>query len=341
MEAILGSNSRQIGFHIRDSSDVAAARRAGNHLAMRIGMNDTAAGRVALAVMEAATNIVKHAGQGELLLRPLRSDDTKAVEILAIDAGPGIPDLDASMQDGVSTVGSYGGGLGAMRRAASDFDVYTQADMGTVVWLRVGSIVPRQSLPWQLGVVCLPMAGEDISGDAWAVCGDADHLMAVVADGLGHGPDAALASEAATTLLKNCSALPPGLFMQDLHTALQRTRGAAVGVARMECRADRVLFAGVGNIASCIVDPRGRQQLISHNGIVGSNIRKVQEVVSPWGPDSTLILHSDGLASKWNLDQYPGLLAKPPPLIAAILYRDFSRKRDDVAVLVIREDPAL
>jgi hypothetical protein len=97
-------------------------------------------------------------------------------------------------------------------------------------------------------------------------------------------------------------------------------------------------FAGVGNIAASILDGNDRRQMVSHNGIVGSNLRKVQEFVSPWSSGAMLIMHSDGLGSRWDLEHYPGLAMRHPSLIAAVLYRDFARKRDDVTVLVVREN---
>ncbi|MGO4466629.1 serine/threonine protein kinase, partial [Pseudoduganella sp. RAF53_2] len=78
-------------------------------------------------------------------------------------------------------------------------------------------------------------------------------------------------------------------------------------------------------------------QLVSHNGIVGSNMRKVQEFPANWDSTATMVLHSDGLTSRWNIDDYPGLLQCHPALLAGVLYRDFRRGRDDVSVLVLRD----
>jgi hypothetical protein len=77
--------------------------------------------------------------------------------------------------------------------------------------------------------------------------------------------------------------------------------------------------------------------MVSHNGIVGSNMRKVQEFTQAWQPGSLLVLCSDGLNTRWDLNRYPGLADRHPSVIAALLYRDFARRRDDVTVLVLRE----
>lgn len=344
METILGFSQRQLSFQIRETSEIAAARRGGNELARRHGLDATTCGRVALVIMEAATNILKHASHGEILLRPVSAGDANGIEIIALDTGPGIANLAASMQDGASTAGSYGVGLGAMQRVADEFDIHTLADKGSAIWMMVWAGKPGGLLSsWKIGAVCLPYPGEDVCGDAWALCGDAGGLAIMVADGLGHGPLASAASEAATALLAHCADQPPSALMHDAHGALRGTRGAAVAIARIDCASEQTVFAGVGNIAACVINPDAhgqnlRRQLVSYNGIIGSNMHKLKEMNVAWSQDATIILHSDGLGTRWDIDQYPGLAACHPSLIAAVLYRDFSRKRDDVTVLVVREN---
>jgi hypothetical protein len=76
--------------------------------------------------------------------------------------------------------------------------------------------------------------------------------------------------------------------------------------------------------------------MTSHNGTLGHELRKIQEFSFPWEPESLLIMHSDGLGSRWDLSQYPGIMRKHASMIAAVLYRDFERQRDDVTVLVAK-----
>ena len=123
--------------------------------------------------------------------------------------------------------------------------------------------------------------------------------------------------------------------MHVTHEALRPTRGAALAVARIDFDGDELRYAGVGNIAGCVFD-HGRRPLVSHNGIVGHNMRKVQEFALPFGPGALCIMHSDGIQTQWDLAQYPGLAGRSAVLIAAILTRDFIRRRDDAMVLVVR-----
>jgi serine phosphatase RsbU (regulator of sigma subunit) len=188
-----------------------------------------------------------------------------------------------------------------------------------------------------LGVVCLPMRGEWACGDAWALACAPDRAAVLVADGLGHGEHAATASDAATAALAHSPFLPPAAVLADAHAALRPTRGAAVACALIDTHEERITFAGVGNVAAHVFNGAERKQLVSHNGIVGSTLRKVQEFSLSWHPGALLVLHSDGLNTRWDNAAYPGLLNHHPALVAAVLYRDFSRQRDDVTVLVLRD----
>lgn len=339
METILGAESRQIVQHISETTQVAAARRSASDLAMRQGFGETGAGQVAILVTEAATNILKHAHAGQILMRPLRIGASNGIEIIALDSGPGMSNLHSSMEDGTSTAGSYGVGLGAMRRLSHELDIYSVPGGGTVVAMVIwaGEAPPYQ--PLDCGVVCLPLPSETICGDSWALRCSASGAALLVADGLGHGPLAAQASEAATAILASHPDRTPTMLLNDAHGALRATRGAAMAVAVIDTSTACLTFAGIGNIAAHVYDSGGggRRQLVSHNGIVGNNMRKIQEFVTPWHDGGWLLLHSDGLATRWDLAEYPGVFQRHPRILAALLYRDFVRGRDDVTIVVLRD----
>jgi hypothetical protein len=187
------------------------------------------------------------------------------------------------------------------------------------------------------GVACLPLPGETACGDSWSMAWDATTATVLLADGLGHGPHAAEASDLAAEVAMREPARAAGMLMDDVHAALRATRGAAVAVVCFDMLHERLQFAGIGNISAHLFQGEQRRQLVSHNGIVGSNMRKVQEFPANWDSTATMVLHSDGLTSRWNIDDYPGLLQCHPSLLAGVLYRDFRRGRDDVSVLVLRD----
>ena len=329
--------SVQVLVNVDDRSDVGEARRAAAELTRTLSFDATVAGNVALAVTEAVTNIVKHVGHGRLVLRSLESNGIGGVEVLALDRGAGIANLGTSLRDGHSTAGSMGTGLGALSRLGGELQIYSQDGHGTALRLEFwASSRPRRSERLEIGAICLPKAGEVVSGDAWAVEQDGGKPTLLVADGLGHGADAARAARAATEVLARHSKEPPGVMLELGHQALAATRGAAVAVARIDLGAGQGIYAGVGNISGRIETPTGRRQLVSHNGTLGHALRKVQEFPFDYPPNGVLIVHSDGLSSHWTLADYPGLMAQHAALIAGVLYRDHDRGRDDVTVVVIK-----
>jgi anti-sigma regulatory factor (Ser/Thr protein kinase) len=337
MEALISSLSRQESVAISHSSDVAAARRIGQKLALALEFDQTRAGQLAIIITEAATNILKHAGQGMLYIGPAQSGAAPGVDVVALDNGPGIADFSTSMVDGVSTAGTAGTGLGALHRLSDEFDVFAQRDRGSAFFMRLWrDATPPAPRPVVIGALALPLAGEVACGDGWAVgCHERGATM-LAADGLGHGPQAAQASIAAIEALERHRELEPHELMQRVHEALRVTRGAAVALAHIDCSHDALRFAGIGNIAAWVLDDQGRRALVSHNGIVGHNMRKVQEFPAAFGRGAMCIMHSDGLQTQWDLDSYPGLRMRHPVLVAAVLMRDFVRGRDDAMVLVLK-----
>jgi anti-sigma regulatory factor (Ser/Thr protein kinase) len=322
---------------ITDQSSTGEARRAVVACATSIGMNETDCGKISIAITELATNIVKHANRGKILYEPVTEEGTRGLRVLALDKGPGINDVSAALRDGYSTAGTAGNGLGAVRRLSSRFDLYTTPKRGTCV---LAEFWPKGKLPernhFVLGVVSLAMRGEVVCGDGWGTRPTPERSFFMVVDGLGHGMFAAEAAREAERVLADSQADSAETILRDCHDALKKTRGAAAAIAVISQEKGTLILSGIGNISSTVLDGEKRRGIASHNGTLGHQIHKFQEFTVPWNPASVLIMHSDGLGSKWDLKQYPGLAKKHPSIIAAILYRDFERERDDVTVLAAK-----
>jgi anti-sigma regulatory factor (Ser/Thr protein kinase) len=300
-------------------------------------MSAERASDAAIVVTEAATNIARHAGAvGEIVLRPLSASGTAGIEMLALDRGRGIANLAEARRDGYSTAGSRGEGLGAMARQATEFDSYSRLGQGTIVFARIWNTTPPLSAPGlDIGAICLPKPGEVTCGDNWWVAADRDRLLVVVADGLGHGLHAADASRRALELVRASASLPPVAQMTQLHAGLRSTRGAAVALVDIRPQRGELAFVGVGNIGATLLDGETRRSLVSHNGTVGVEARRIQEFKYVWSPRSLLVVHSDGLSASWDLSRYPGLRARHCALAGAVLYRDHRRIQDDATVVTI------
>ncbi len=343
MSPSFAGNNGTLVLGIRDPSQVAAARREAMALAGALGFDETATGKVAIVVTEVATNLLKHAGGGEVVLKPVHASDTSGIDVLGLDRGRGIPNVARALEDGFSTAGSAGTGLGAVRRLAQLFEVHSAERNGTALLARIWPEQPPAPAGRRViesAGVTRPAPGEDVCGDAWSVKHRAGVTTLLVVDGLGHGVVAADAASAAVAAFNAHSPAPPAELLDSIHGALRATRGAAAAVAEVDPARDLVRYAGVGNISAAVLNAAGARHLVSHNGIVGHTVRKIAEFTYPWTPDALLVLHSDGLASHWRLEAYPGLTVRHPGLVAGVLYRDFTRGRDDVCVVVARERPA-
>lgn len=327
---------------IGELGEVSSVRRAGVELGRKLGFGEIRAGELAIILSEAATNIEKHAGSGTIYLRPVSAvnkDGVEAhgVEVLAVDAGPGMHNIEINFEDGNSSTGTYGTGLGAIKRLAHHLDLYSEPGKGTTLLMLLWDA--PEALPknfWEIGNICVPITSEEVCGDAWTAIDSGNILSVMVADGLGHGPGAAEASIPAIKTLMDDPEGFPSRVIQNCHLRMRGGRGAAVATARIDLNASELRYCGVGNIAGCIFTAESRQHLISHNGIVGVNMLKTQEFGHEWHEDSMLIMHSDGLGTKWTLEQYPGLEKRHSAVIAAVLHRDFTRGRDDATIVVIK-----
>ena len=324
---------------VTDPTGTGEARRLVAGLTRRLGFGDTEAGRAAIVATELAGNLTKHATRGgRFVVQPMDRCGVPGVELLALDQGPGMANVAQCLRDGYSTAGSPGTGLGAVQRQADEFEIHSAVGVGTAILARIWS-APPEALPVAgitYGVVSVPKPGQEMCGDGWAVAGEPGAERVLVIDGLGHGPDAArVAMEGARVFRAHCGESPTAI-LEHLHLALRPTRGAAVAVMALDRAARELRFAGVGNIAGSVVTAGESRSMVSHNGIVGHEMRKVQEFVYAWAPGALLVLHSDGLNTRWSLDRYTGLAGRDPALVAGVLLRDHARGTDDATALAVR-----
>ncbi len=323
---------------VTDESYVSAARREVEATARRIGLSAADAGRATLVASELATNLARHGGGGSLLAQRLPMKTITGLELVAVDRGRGMRDVNASLRDGMSTGGTSGTGLGAIRRQSDEFDIFSVPGQGTAVLARIwpGREVPRP-VGVKVGIVNVAKAEEQVCGDSWSVVGGPQRVAALVVDGLGHGPLANQAAEEARRVFIRDEVASPLVTVQKIHDGLRATRGAAVGVLSLDLANSKAIFSGIGNIAGLATAGGQTRRFVSMNGIAGHAAERFQEFIYPCdGSGLVVVLHSDGLSSNWSLEKYPGLMARDPGLIAAILYRDASRGRDDSTVLVMK-----
>jgi anti-sigma regulatory factor (Ser/Thr protein kinase) len=331
--------SATIRIVVEEVSQTAEARRVTRKIAQGLGLDEDKSERVAISVTEACTNILKHAVRGEILARA--ADDFSGLEVLALDRGPGMANLDQCLRDGFSTGSSPGQGLGAIMRLSTASDFYSVPGLGTAVLARWsatsnGFHIDRSGR-LTIGAVNVSKPGQEVCGDAWGVEQTEHTTTLLVADGLGHGPDAQTASMEAVRMLHLNPDVAPQELIERCHLALRSSRGAAVAVAKIDRARGKVAYSGAGNISASIYSgSKLVQHLVSVNGTVGHQTHRLHEFSYPWPADGMLVLHSDGLASATSVETRPGLALHDPTLIAGVLYRDFARGNDDSTVVVAK-----
>lgn len=318
---------------VADVSAVAACRRAAAVMAGRLGFPATRTGQLALAVTEAASNLHKHAREGSVLLRICRDGRMSGVELVAIDAGPGVNDVAAAQRDGHSTTRTLGVGLGAIRRMADSTAMYSAPGRVTAL---AASFWPHPHQP--AGADCAgltrPITGETECGDVYWAGYSGQVLTGVLCDGLGHGPLAAAAAREAIAAVSGAPASEPAAQLERAHRRMSGTRGGALAIVAID--GSNAAFAGLGNIAGWILAGDARTALVSVPGIAGHQARgfRQQECALPSG--ATVVLHSDGLTSRWDTRSLPGLAGLDALVMAAALLGDAAVRRDDASVLVLK-----
>lgn len=322
---------------VTEPSHVGRARVVAASAAARAGLPLDRVHLVSLAATELASNLLKHAGRGVFTVAP----EPGRLDVLAVDRGPGIGRIEESMRDGYSTAGTLGGGLGAVRRACDVFDVYSRRGEGTAVlarWLGRPTGPAQRPGDLRIGSAVLTAPGESECGDRWTAVTAGDGVTVAVSDGLGHGAQAAKASDAAVATLAAHAELRPARILELMQPSLASTRGATVAIAQVTPPQGRMRFCGVGNVSTRFyADPdRAVQRIVSRHGIVGVAAKLRQtDSVHEWSRRSLLILHSDGVSDRWSSSDWPGLFNHDPATVAGWILGQRGRGRDDACVVVV------
>jgi anti-sigma regulatory factor (Ser/Thr protein kinase) len=340
MEAMTSSPVRQSShqrFMVNDSADVGAVRRAVSGYADQLCADASFTTAAAQTATELATNLLLHADPGGWILA--RRLPPAAVEILAVDRGPGIPDVAAAVEGRAPAPKGLGCGLASVRRGSSSFDIHTCRDRGTVVLAIVearhaSGPQQRRRPRWWAGV---SVGLDEACGDGWAVMEEPHGLTVAVVDGLGHGMHASIAADAALNAVADDPADLDG-YLAHANAAMRQTRGAAVAVCRLEPDRAELRCLSIGNVSARLMHGGEQVGIVPFNGTVG--LRETPPATRimhyPWPADAALVMWTDGLESRIDLAAQADVLRHDPAVAAAALHRDHARDRDDATVVVVR-----
>jgi len=324
-------------YKVDDRSFVAFIKREIHNLAINSGFSVHRAGEVDIVVSELTSNLIKHAEGGELLYRIYEEDDVKDIQIYCIDHGIGIENTQRIMNDGYSSTNTLGQGLGAIKRLSDEFLIFSIKKWGTVQYVSISNkaekLPLRKNLNYAALQVCLP--GELVCGDGYYVKLITGGFQIFVGDGLGHGPNAHHAVQEAMKVFRICREKDPTEIIRDIHNSVRKTRGLVATIATVDYKTATWTICGVGNISTRIFTGVDSKTYTPYNGIIGHNIpRTLNNTVVPYEKHQMIVMHSDGLRTRWNLSDMQSILKHEPQMIAAALYKDQMRGTDDATIFV-------
>jgi anti-sigma regulatory factor (Ser/Thr protein kinase) len=334
MRLIYGS---QVRIPLADEASIAASRKRARELAEQFEFDEVSAGRIGIIATELAANAVRHGARGELLLQVLDDGVTPELEILALDRGPGMHDLDECREDGYSSSGAPGLGLGTVERLSNTFDIFTGLGHGTVVMSRTqrksarARPEPRRS-PLEVGAISFSAQGENGALAAWRIAEQDDEVAILLVDAQGHGPPAA--AQAAATEFVRRPFEDPQLALARIDRALIGTGAVAGGCARLNGAELNMRFAAVGDISGHLIASQRAHRLLSGPGALGVKHAKTQEREYRWPLGSRVVMHSLAVSERWSIADYPGLHLRHSAVIAGVLYRDYVSRGAKVTILV-------
>ena len=331
---------------ISDDSSQALLRSKLRAVSRRMGFKDAVRERIELVCNEIISNQLKYAGgHGLVQVWEYGNSEFSALDLFALDYGPGISNLPDAMKDGYTTSGTMGKGLGTIQRMSAEYEVYTLPSglshdspwHGTAVWSRfyVGNKPP--SHPFQYGHHLRAYQDDVYNGDCICVQPSIDSVKWLHADGLGHGKEAAEGLVGAENVLDSSTPLDGTLL--NLSQRLRGGRGAVAMACEIDFTALMLRICGVGDMSAFLICNGERKVLNFSPGVLGHEHRSFEMVELPFPKQALFITASDGLRRNWNLNTFPGLWRLHPQFIALLLGNVASRNNDDKSIFVIRSTP--
>ncbi|MBD1383853.1 serine/threonine protein kinase [Mucilaginibacter rigui] len=332
-------DATHISFTADDRSYFSLIKKEIHRIATEGGINPARINELDLIVAEMTSNLFKYSNDGELLMGVFANGGSPYVELISIDNGPGMVNPARMMQDGISTSNTLGHGLGSMKRLSDTFELYSQIGWGTIVLSRVYSEPPK--VITKPDVIMRPIVvykpGEKTSGDGFTFKKNDTYLKLMLADGLGHGPEANKAVNEAANAFKVFPDFSPTETIRFIHANIKKTRGAVINIVGYNYEQKVWTSAGVGNIAARFFGHSNFKNQMSYNGIVGHNIPNTMNDQQYLADEyNYLMLCSDGIKTRIDTARYPMITKYDPAILASAIYKDHARRTDDMSVVIAK-----
>jgi anti-sigma regulatory factor (Ser/Thr protein kinase) len=329
-------------YRVEERSFVSYLKREIHSEVSHARFSETRAGEIDIIVSELCSNLIKHVGNGEVLYRVFDvGEHDSRFEILCIDKGPGMMDVPRMMKDGMSTANTLGHGLGAIERLSDVSQVYSVPNWGTIVYAKVttetSKWVAKSGLDVDIRALNVNKPREVVCGDGYRIKRKGAEVRIFFGDGLGHGEFAKEAVDRAGDFFMSCGENDPVSILRGMHEQVRRTRGLVATVAICDLAKNEWSICGIGNILGRMYSGVTYRNYMSYNGTVGLNIpNSMKESVYKIEKNQHLILCSDGIRTRWDLNRFPSVFKYDSTLLAAALYSDFTRRNDDSSILIAK-----
>jgi anti-sigma regulatory factor (Ser/Thr protein kinase)/serine/threonine protein phosphatase PrpC len=327
---------------VKHSSDLRTLEQLSKSIAAAIGFGERENEEITLAVSELASNLVRHAGGGTVILTPLSDNGRSGVQIESIDKGPGIPDIERAMTDGFSTVGSLGYGLGTVNRLMDEFDIQSQPGAGTCIvcrrWVHVNG-TSSYLCPLSFGAATRPHPRMGLNGDTFIIKQWEESALVGVIDGLGHGQWAQRAAQTARRYVESHFDQLPEETFRGVGRLCRATRGVVMALARFDWEQEKLIFASVGNVEVRVFNSPEPVKFVVRRGIIGLNAPNPVVTQHHWEPNNIMVIHSDGVRTHWQWEDFPELASESATVTAQRLLHVLAKEEDDATVAVVRGKP--
>ncbi|MBF0320307.1 MAG: SpoIIE family protein phosphatase [Nitrospirae bacterium] len=304
---------------------------------------------ISTVVSELGTNILKFAGKGTLSLSRTVDNGHDAIQVVAQDNGPGICDVQQAMQDGYSSAGTLGLGLPAVQRIMSTMKIETVVGKGTRVvaskWLNGVSAADRPGLQSRRGVTGImkieyaeqvrPHPRETLSGDITILHQVDEGLLFGIIDVSGHGPEAHLLAQLFGRKVMETISSDIEQLLLLLHGTAIGTRGAAVGLAFINCVSRRLVYAGVGNVHIRVIGARPWRG-VSRDGIIGERMPGIFLQSVELATGDLVVIASDGVSESARTSVLVRGSALSAKQIVEEVIMQAGKTTDDVSCVVVK-----
>jgi anti-sigma regulatory factor (Ser/Thr protein kinase) len=328
-------------YRIEERSFVSYIKREIHSHVVREKFTETQVGEIDIIVAELSSNLIKHVGSGELLYRVGHDAKDSIFEIVCIDKGAGMSDTLKMIKDGVSTTRTLGHGLGSMNRLSDTFQLYSIPGWGTILYAMRRTVNEksrsRREPEIDVTALCINKPKETVCGDGYRVKQTDLETSIFFGDGLGHGEHAKEATDRAADIFFECNESNPVEIIRAIHENVRRTRGLVATIAVCDRKTNEWKICGVGNILTRMYSGIQYKNYMPYNGTIGLNLpNTMKPSVLGVERNQHLIMCSDGIQTRWDLSKYPSIFKYNNAILAAALYKDFSRGNDDASVLVAK-----